>query len=280
LTASNTLSSTMKSSACALLPMLQSMRAKASTFSAGGNSVETNRLFAACGGAQRVALTNTPGSPITTAGHDATDNTPAPGPIETVDLRAEVEAGGVACRSFTHTLVALLALEQQLTGTDLGLAARVRAAAAATAALLDTRDDWLADTTDALAGPHGTWLLAPAERISSALQGALMLREGPRRVAVGAETGDWNHVEVYLTKTLDYRALVFPGSRWDNAAAQWTTQRNSTVVTVGAGDWPGARLSVRYPDDHDPVVALLTETLVAELVAARLWVQADTGPTS
>jgi len=28
---------------------------------------------------------------------------------------------------------------------------------------------------------------------------------------VGTETGDWSHVEVYLTTTLDYRALVFSG---------------------------------------------------------------------
>ena len=38
-----------------------------------------------------------------------------------------------------------------------------------------------------------------------------MVREGPRRAADGCETGDWNHVDVYLTKTLDYRALMFTG---------------------------------------------------------------------
>ena len=176
----------------------------------------------------------------------------------------------MACRSFTHTLVALLALELQLAGQPTQLAHTVRAAATATVHLLDHRTDWLATTDELLNGPDGTWLLAPAERVSSALQGALMLREGPRRPAVGCETGDWSHVDVYLTKTLDYRALVFPGSRWDTQAADWLTQRASTVVAVGR-PFPGARFVVEYPDADEPLVALIVETTVAELVAARWW---------
>ena len=50
-----------------------------------------------------------------------------------------------------------------------------------------------------------------------------MLREGPRRPAVGCETGDWSHVDVYLTKTTDYRLLVFAGSPWEEQMAEWTT---------------------------------------------------------
>ena len=73
----------------------------------------------------------------------------------------------------------------------------------------------------------------PAERLSSAEQSALMFREGPRRPADACETGDWAHVDVYLTKTLDYRALLFPGSRYDEQAMDWVRQRGSTVVTVG-----------------------------------------------
>ena len=70
---------------------------------------------------------------------------------------------------------------------------------------------WLDDAVAELAGPDGTWLISPLERWSSAMQGALMLREVPRRPAVGCETGEWSHVDVYLTKTLDYRAIVFTG---------------------------------------------------------------------
>jgi glutamine---fructose-6-phosphate transaminase (isomerizing) len=97
-----------------------------------------------------------------------------------------------------------------------------------------------------------------------------MIREGPRRPATACETGDWAHVDVYLTRTLDYRALLFPGSRYDAQALEWLRERRSTVVAVGA-DVPGAAATVRYPGDDDPDVALLTEVLVAELVAARWW---------
>ena len=65
-----------------------------------------------------------------------------------------------------------------------------------------------------------------------------MLREGPRLPAVGCETGDWSHVDVYLTKTTDYRLLVFAGSAWEAQLAEWTTARGSTVVGVG-GERPG-----------------------------------------
>jgi hypothetical protein len=56
-----------------------------------------------------------------------------------------------------------------------------------------------------------------------------------RRPAVGCETGDWSHVDVYLTKTLDYRTLLLAGSRWEGELLRWTTERTSTVVAVGAG---------------------------------------------
>ena len=42
-----------------------------------------------------------------------------------------------------------------------------------------------------------------------------MLREGPRLPAYGCETADWSHVDVYLTKTTDYRMLLLAGSRWE-----------------------------------------------------------------
>ncbi len=227
--------------------------------SASGGSTETLRLLETCAGATRVAVTNRAGSAITS------------GVDHVVDVLAGDEAGGVACTSFTHTLIALLSLEQHLCQSDLQLATRVRTAAAATRSLIDRRDEWLPHAIDLLAGPHGTWLLAPAERLSSAMQGALMLREGPRRAAVGCESGDWSHVDVYLTKTLDYRALAFAGSRWDAEAARWMAERGSTIVAVGGG-FPGAALTVRHPGDDDGLVRLLAETTVPELVAASLWI--------
>ena len=228
---------------------------------ASGRSAETVSLLTAHHGVSRtVALTN-----------DASAKLPAD---HIVLMHAGVEGGGVACRTYLHTLIALLALEQQLTGVDLRLGERIRRSAAAIAFLLDRRDGWMAPVLEAIEGTEGVWMLAPVERLGSALQGALMVREGPRRAADGCETGDWNHVDVYLTKTLDYRALLFTGSRFDADALRWMTERRSHVVAVG-GDPPAATASVRYPGDDDPVVALLTEVLVAELLAAQWWSAAD-----
>jgi len=143
-------------------------------------------------------------------------------------------------------------------------------AADATADLLDRRPHWLAAAADLLDGPDGVYLLAPAERLSSARQAALMIREGPRRAATACETGDWAHVDVYLTKTLDYRAILFAGSRYDEQAMEWVRERRSRILAVGASV-PGAEFTIRYEHDDDPDVALLTETLIAELIAARWW---------
>ena len=211
-----------------------------------------------------VALTNEPGSPL------------AERCTHTVLMHAGPETGGVACRSYQHTLALLLALEAHLTDASLEPVASVVARAAeASAHLLQTSDEWLPELTSLLAGPDGTHLAAPARRLSSAQQGALMLREGPRRSAVGCEAGDWAHVDVYLTKNTDYRLLVFTGSSWDDGITEWTLQRGTTVVSVG-GDFPGAATVLRYPDDDVDDVRLLTEVLVPELVAARLWISETT----
>jgi len=228
--------------------------------SASGGSKETLQFLEAHQGVSRtIGLTNTPDRAM---------------PVEhTVQLLAGPEPGGVACRSYLHTLILLLQLEHQLVGNLPGLADAVRRAADAADVLLNTRSEWLPAVQHALDGPNGSWLLAPAERLGNALQGALMLREGPRRAADGCETGDWNHVDVYLTKSLDYRALLFTGSRFDADATQWMRERKSTFVAVG-GHLRGAATEVRYPGDDDPLVALLTESLVPELAAAERWLHA------
>jgi glucosamine 6-phosphate synthetase-like amidotransferase/phosphosugar isomerase protein len=166
----------------------------------------------------------------------------------------------------------LLQLERQLTGGPVQLAETVVRAADAVEHLLG-EDEWLARASDVLDGPHGTWIIGSAERMGNALQGALMLREGPRRVADGCETGDWSHVDVYLTKTKDYRALLFPGSRHDGSATQWMRDRGSRFVVVGQPSeaTTGAEVVVRYPHDDDPLVALLVEVLAPELLSARWW---------
>jgi glutamine---fructose-6-phosphate transaminase (isomerizing) len=229
--------------------------------SASGGSAETvdavRRLRAADSGARYVALTNREGTEL----ESLCD--------VTVSMRAGEERGGVACRSFQHTLALLLALEARMTGgTD--VPALLDRAAEASAHLLDGRDDWLPAVSEALLGPDGSHVVAPARRLSSAQQSALMLREGPRLPAYACETADWTHVDVYLTKTTDYRMLLFAGSAWEDELMGWVRDRRSTVVAAG-GDVPGAAVTVRYPHDDDDHVRLLTETMVAELVAAQAW---------
>ena len=221
--------------------------------SASAGSVETldavDRL-----GVPVVALANRPG-PLTERAS------------RTVWMQAGEERGGVACRSFQHTLAQLLALESHLVETPLPPVAE---AADAAEDLLGRADTWHPQFADLLLGPHGTHVVAPARRISSAYQSALMLREGPRLPAVGCETGDWSHVDVYLTKTTDYRMLLLGGSRWEPQLLDWTGQRGTTVVAVGA-EVPGATETLRYVHDDVDDVRLLTETLVGELLAARAW---------
>ncbi|GAA0398949.1 sigma factor regulator FecR [Acrocarpospora corrugata] len=229
--------------------------------SASGGSRETLDAVARYRGRSRVvALTNKPGSAVTE------------GADFVVPMVAGEEAGGVACRTFQHTLVLLLGLVDRLTGAGADISGLVRRAAEGSADLLDRRAEWLDQAISVLDGPHGVYTIAPAGRLSSAQQSALMFREGPRRQADACETGDWSHVDVYLTKTYDYRALVFPGSRYDEQAMEWIRQRNSAVLTVG-GELDGQAASIRYRHDDDPDVALLTETLVAELVAASFWIK-------
>lgn len=233
--------------------------------SASGETEETIEALARHRGASMtVALTNRSGS----AAERAADSV--------VSMLAGDEEGGVACRSFQHTLAMLLALEASATGSSVSaLVGAVRRAAEASEDLLERRDSWLPPVADLLAESPATFTIAPIERLCSAEQGALMLREGPRRTADACESGDWLHVDVYLTKPLDYHALLFAGSRFDPAIMRWMRERRSTVVAVG-GDVDGAELTVRYRHDDDPTVALLSEVLVsevlvAELLAARWW---------
>ncbi|MFI5100400.1 MAG: SIS domain-containing protein [Actinomycetes bacterium] len=228
--------------------------------SASGGSAETlaaTRQYA--GRCRVVAVTDVPGSPVGEAA-DAV-----------VGLLSGPEPGGVSCRSYRHTVAVLLAVAEQLApGTAPGLAAHCRRAAESTATLLDARSQWLPDVARHLDGPLGCWVVGPAARLASAQQSALMLREGPRVPAHAAETGDWSHVDVYLTRTIDYRMLLLPGSAWDGELLRWTTERGSTVVSVG-GPVAGGRYDVGYDGQDVPDVALLTETTVAELVAHRWW---------
>lgn len=226
--------------------------------SASGESAETLSFVERHrGGSRVVAITENGGSTLA-------------GLAEAVVLlEAGDERSGVACRTFQHTGLVLRGLEATLAGRPMHLAGLCERVAVATSDLLRRRAGWLPPVVAALDSPDGVFLLAPAERLASAEQGALMLREVPRRRAVACETGDWSHVDVYLTKTLDYRALIFAGSGWEREAETWLAKRGATVVAVG-GELDVAAASVRYSGDEDPEVAAFAEVLVPELVAAEL----------
>ncbi len=227
--------------------------------SASGGSRETLDAVAQYAGQSPVvAVTNVEDSPLTKVA-DAS-----------VLMHAGVERGGVSCRSYTHTQVLLLALEARLTGVERDLLAMLGRSVEAASDLLDRRTGWMPEAVELLAGPDLTAVVAPFRRFGNAQQSALMLREGPRRPAVASETGEWSHVDVYLTKTQDYRMLLLPGSRYEDELLRWTRERGSTVVSVGA-ELDDAEMSIRYRHDEDEDVRLLTELMVAELVSADLW---------
>ena len=226
--------------------------------SASGGSVETldavSRYEGRC---PIIAMTNVEGSKVTSQASIV------------LPMQAEVEQSGVSSRSFQHTLALYLGLEAHL-GIGPDPAATVQRAARATADLLERRSEWLPRLTEEAIGPDGTYMVAPARRFSSAQQGALMLRESPRLPATGCETGDWSHVDVYLTKTIDYRLVLFAGSRWEPQLVKWVVERGSRLISVG-GEVDAASLTIRYAHDDDDDVRLLAEVAVAELLAEGLW---------
>lgn len=227
--------------------------ASAVLVSATGRSAETlNRAERLLPGTQRVALVN------------RVDSLLAREADLVVSMSAGEEVGEVACRTYRHSLALMLALGEDRSH----LAEECRAAAAATRELLGALA-WLDPIDEVLDPGDTTYWIAPESRIGSALQSALMIREIPRRRAVACETGDWSHVDVYLTLTTDYRCVIFTGSRWDEQAAEWLRKRGSHVVSVGTPlNVPG---EVNLPFEGGHFARMLTETLIAELIALRWW---------
>ena len=226
--------------------------------SASGTTAETiEALLAHSGTSECIAITSDPRSELATSSNAV------------LPLLAGPEEGGVACLTYQATVAVLLLLAGRLLGDD-RQASDLRPAVEAGAQLRTRRGEWLDEVVGLVDGARTTATIAPAERLSSALQSALMLREGPRLAADAAETGDWLHVGVYLSKRPGYCALLFPGSRFDAGVLEWSAKRAFPVISVGASV-PGAAIGIPYAGADDPNVRLLVETSVAELVAAELW---------
>ena len=197
--------------------------------------------------------------------------------------------GAGTCRTFLHTCLLLHGLTLVWTGGLPRMVARDVAVladrvAAATGDLLERRQDWLPAAAAALdGGVRGPiTVVAPAERLAAAHWSAQVLRTGPRRPALSAETADWLHSHAHLTAgpELGDRALMLLGSRADHRVLDRLADRGAALVAVGddaeravstaRGRAAGvaAVAAVEFPDDHDTDVARLTAGTVAELVAA------------
>lgn len=228
--------------------------------SATGRSAEVLHSVEQYAGFGRlIAVTNDPESPLA-------------GLADAVSpLHAGVEVSGVACRTYRHTIVVL---ERLLGVVQRDVArAELEQAASASQQLLDTEHQWAEPLSDVLLSSAGTHILAPAERLGSAQQSALMMRELPRRLAVACETADWAHVDLYTARTHDYRAAIMTGSHWDAQAVEWLQRRGSRFAAIG-GTLEGAEFTVRFDGDHDDRVRSLVEMLPFEIVADR-WRAAD-----
>ncbi|HEU4674658.1 MAG TPA: SIS domain-containing protein, partial [Motilibacteraceae bacterium] len=121
--------------------------------SATGASAET--LAAAqryAGRSPLLAVVNQPGSPLA----DLVGST--------LEMAAGEERGGVACRTYRHTLALLLALAERLAGRVPAVSRAVRRAAAASEELLAGAERWLPQVADRLGG-GGVWCAAPVERL-------------------------------------------------------------------------------------------------------------------
>ncbi len=222
--------------------------------SASGKSIETLAAFEnATGYNQKLMLTNAP----------SLDG------AKVIGMSAGEERGGVGSLTYVATLIALLKLAEDLQVIS-GLEESILKASTAIADIYDRREEWLPLLEQDALVKDGTYFIAPQNRIASAEQSALMLRECPRLPAVACETGDWSHVDVYLTKTQEYRGILFPGSAWHDQLFEWTAMRKSIVIGIGFED---ARLhrSIRYKHDDDEIVRLLSEVTFAELLAHSAW---------
>jgi hypothetical protein len=198
-------------------------------------------------------------------------------------LTAGASAG--TARTVTHTGVLLHGLTLLASGGLPRMVARdvavlAERVAGATAGLLQHRRNWLPTAVLALdtTGPVG--VLAPAQRLGSAHWSALVLRTTAGRAADSVESADWLHGHAHLTAVgtgLDYRALVLLGSPADRRVLDLLGDRGVSVVAAGAGTAvqavvgrAGAVVAVDVDGDDDTDVARLSESCVAELVAASL----------
>jgi|tagenome__1003787_1003787.scaffolds.fasta_scaffold20913694_2 glucosamine--fructose-6-phosphate aminotransferase (isomerizing) len=244
--------------ASAALPQPPSPDTVVFGISATGRTAETvEAMRRHLGTSLVVALTNQADGPVAAAADLV------------LPLLAGDEAGGIATKTYRATLAALWLVAGRLLHPG-DMTPQVRRAADDQERLLGGREAWLPGLVELVDGGRGVWVAAPAERFASAAQSALMLREAPRIVAAACETGDWLHVDVYLTKRPGYVLLLLAGSRFDSEVMEWQRKRGFTVISVGRPAAAGAAMAVDL-EAGSPLSSLVAEPSVAELLAAELW---------
>ena len=242
--------------ASAGLPQPAAPNTLAVAISASGTSRETLAALARHRGISRTAL-------ITNGPQAAAGLADAVLPLE-----CGPEPGEISCRTFQATVALLHLLGAELCGDPAPLAALSRAADAQDRLFAD-RAGWVPPIADALEGAP-VYAIGPDASMASVEQISLMFREGPRVVSDGCESGDWDHVDAWVSVHGGYRALFLPGTPWDDRVAHWTRERAITLVSVGR-PFAAATHCVPFDGADDPVVASLVETSVGELIAYELW---------
>ncbi|GLU45931.1 sugar isomerase [Nocardiopsis ansamitocini] len=191
-----------------------------------------------------------------------------------VPLLTSGEVSGLESGGAQQALALLLLLASRLgaptPGSSADVAVTLRRSSNAVSDLMARAAEWVPGVAGLLSTRPGPYLVAPAERSSSARLGALALRRGPVLAAHSCETGEWSHTERHLAAVQDYRALLFAGSRFDERFADHLGSLKGTFVCVG-GEVPGAAMVLRYPGDTDPDIGVLTEPVIAELLALHWW---------
>jgi fructoselysine-6-P-deglycase FrlB-like protein len=147
----------------------------------------------------------------------------------------------------------------------------IAAAVPALERVLAERNGWLAEAAGTLDTGRPIHVLGDGARMGSIDQAALMLREAPRLDAVAHDTGDWLHTGLYTQFPGD-AVLLFAGAAADGEAIGTIHARGGVVVAVGPRP-DGADLHIPLPGAvlADPILRMLVEPVVAELLAAELW---------
>lgn len=226
--------------------------------SSSGATAETLTWAEARDGVRVIGVTNVTGSRLARATTD-----------DAVVLNAGSERAGVATITYRATLAALALLTGAASGSEL------RTAVPAIASLLEGRDTWPDRAADILGAGEPIDVIADADRLGSAEQAALVLREAPRLRAEAREAGDWFHTAVY-TVLPGHRVLLLGPSRYGTDLESTIAGRGGVVIRVGPPRDDGSALDIPLDlrPDAQALVRAIVESVAVDLLAAALWSRA------